>query len=157
MLQPLEKYFPRTFALLSLQEKTRIDVEFFQSYSLPQDLRYFPMMMKQSGLREEIVQTADYEYLAHMVKNSEETLMKKQGRFRLNSTIQWIVLESGAANLGKEPGLYGLWKFQGKTFERKLAQDEAQLISEIREHPELVANSVEDPVIVRLQLDGILL
>lgn len=156
MLQPLEKYFPRTFLLLSKPERMLVDVEFFKNFTVPRDLRYFPMLLKQMKLKEEVVQTADYEHLRRWVEASEEIPLKSQGKYRLNSTVQWIVLESAAAGLGKEAGLYILWKHQGHVLERKLSEIEAKLISELHEHPELVTTDESDTAIQNFKIIGII-
>lgn len=156
MLQPLQKYFPKTFELLTKPQRSLIDVEFFRDFTIPQDIRYFPMLLKQMKLEEKIVQTADYEYLIRWTETAEEVLVKTESQFRLNSTLQWIVLESAAEYLEKIPGLYAIWKFQGQLMERKLSETEAQLIADLHEHPELVSVEVTDPMVANLQSVGIL-
>jgi hypothetical protein len=55
------------------------------------------------------------------------------GRLVLNPSLQTLILTEAAKFLNKEPGIYLLWKAQGKIHEKKISREEAGLIDRLRE------------------------
>ncbi len=152
----LEKYFPETIRQLSVGQRAKVETSFFESYSLPLDVRYFPMMLKEMGAADYLVQIADYEYLKRWVQDAEEVATKVTGRYALNPTLQWIAIGSASKALMKEPGVYALWRFEGKINEAKLLEAEAAMISELQDHPELVTADIDDPMVSSLIERGLI-
>lgn len=156
MVNLLRKIFPKTKSQFPETEFAAIEAEFFKSFVLPRDAGYFPMLLKQKHFPEMLIQVADFEFLHWQVAQSEELVLRSGGTYAINSTLQWLILESGAALLNKQKGLYALWKFQGQVFESRLSAEEAEKIQELQEHPELMPWEPDSPVLNHLLARGMI-
>lgn len=156
MANSLNQIFPTTNRQLTEEKFFELESEFLESFKIPRDVGFFPMLLKQKSFPESLIQVADFEYLQWQVAESEEISLRSGGAYALNSTLQWLILESGAAILNKPKGLYAFWKYRGQIFERALSFEEAEKIQGIQEHPELMAFEPENPVLDHLLILGMI-
>ncbi len=150
MAPSLRTIFPVTHRQLQENKFLLIEAEFLGNFQIPQDVGYFPMLLKKKNFSEAIIQIADFEYLQWQVSGSEELTLRSGGPYAINSTLQWLVVESAAPILNRSQGLYAFWKFQGQIFEKILSSEEAEKIQGIQEHPELMPLEPENQILSQL-------
>ncbi|PIS11547.1 MAG: hypothetical protein COT73_03400 [Bdellovibrio sp. CG10_big_fil_rev_8_21_14_0_10_47_8] len=131
----LREIFPRTLEKIERDALTPVLQLFSERWGAEmqelENFRFFPMFLKQGHQAEAIVQMADYEYLCAWV----ETIDLGPWHSGVNPSWQWLPLVSGADELGKDRGVYALWK-NAQTQQREekcLTPREAELLWMITE------------------------
>ncbi|MEZ0391001.1 MAG: hypothetical protein ACAH59_02220 [Pseudobdellovibrionaceae bacterium] len=128
----LEKIFPLTLSLLEAEESQRFQHEFEKDWGFER-LHFFPMLLKSHKCPQKILEVGDYEYLQFFLQSQTFSAVSSGPHLQLNTSLQFFPLRSASEILGKEPGLYLLWKSAGQVQERKATFEEAQLLDRLRE------------------------
>ena len=128
--------FPKTLELLREKRLEYLREQFGQSLQDEMLLaascdtsRWFPAFLKVQGIRQEILEVAEFEYLNHAVRTSDLGAVRgDQGQILLNPTLQFVELHFEQPRLGRGKGLYCFFKKQGRVFEEKLGISQALII-----------------------------
>lgn len=104
--------------------------EFGQEFSLS-NIQFFPMWLRANKFSTEVVELAHFESLLFAAANIPEGSLK-QRQIQVNPSSQFIRLEKASSILGREPGLYAIWK-SGAVNICKLDFLEAKIIDRLQE------------------------
>lgn len=137
----LHSVFPRTVELLHERRLSYLKDQFRKA--LLEDLmiasssdhpRWFPVFLKFQGIRREILEVAEYEYLTHFVEKIDLGKRKQdQGEIQLNPSVQFVELHYDQPKLGKRSGLYCFFKAREKFNEFKLEITQALIADLLQE------------------------
>ncbi len=128
--------FPKTIEILHekkisyLQEQFRKTLHEQILVSTDSDIpRWFPVFLKFQGIRPEILEVAEFEYLRHLVIQQEAAALRMDhGQLGLNSTLQFVELHHAQPKLNRERGLYCFFKKQEQLIEYKLSIQQALVV-----------------------------
>jgi hypothetical protein len=139
----LSQIFPITWSLLSDSEKKNVFEEFSASWGI-EDLHFFPMLLRQMRLGDQVIEAAHYEFLKFWTPQLEVSLKTSTIPYVLNPTLQFVSLNAAAGLFGKDPGLYLLWKWNEQLREMMLFKDQAALLDRLQ----------EDQILLRTELSS---
>ena len=132
----LQSVFPKTIKILAEKRISYLEDQFKKTLkndlllNITSDLsRYFPVFLKMNGVRSDILEVAEFEYLKHAVKSVDMgQLIRQMGTVALNPSIQFVELHHEQPKLNRKAGLYCFYKIQQRFFEIRLGLAEALLI-----------------------------
>ncbi len=130
----LTTIFPRTLQLLDRLESERLQRDFMQSWGMDQ-LHFFPMMLKENGKPQALIETADYEYQIYRLKYRDEGAQRKEGaHLMINPSCQFVRIQAAAASLQLPAGVYALWRdVKNEVKQKRLGVSEATLLDRLQE------------------------
>ncbi len=128
----LKKIFPLTFSQFQEMEAEKVVRDFSKDWSL-ENLHFFPMFLRETKCATGIVETADYEYLHHSLKEQDFSTPKSSGIYVLNPSLRILLLGESVRSLKKEPGLYAIWKWQDQVLEMKLSERQLEVLERLQE------------------------
>lgn len=138
----LQKLFPITFSLLPEAAARAFQSEFENHWGF-EKLHFFPMLVREKKFSEQITEVADFEYLVSWLEKQDSATRLSGSHLYMNPTAQVILLTEGAAALGREPGVYVLWRKKDSVCDRKMTKEEALLLDRLR----------DDQIVHRQELD----
>ncbi len=137
----LNTVFPKTIEILHekkisyLQEQYKKTLQQQLMLSETADTsRWFPVFLKFQGIRPEILEVAEFEYLRHLVSGFDSDVVElKEGLLCLNSSAQFVELHHCQPKLNRDSGLYCFFKKQNELIEFKLNICQALVIDLLQE------------------------
>ena len=137
----LHHVFPKTIEILCEKKIIYLQEQFFKT--LREQLlvntegdvsRWFPVFLKFQGVRPEILEVAEFEYLRHFALELEDTKLKLDpGQVGLNPSAQFVELHYHQIKLNRSSGLYCFFKKNNSLEEFKLNLSQALVIDLIHE------------------------
>jgi len=91
--------------------------------------RWFPVFLKFQGVRPEVLEVAEFEYLRHLVRGWENgALILDEGQLRINPSVQFVELHHFQPKLHRESGLYCFFQVEDDLCEYRLNLKQALII-----------------------------
>ena len=132
----LRSVFPKTLELLEEKRIAYLREQFGKT--LKDDLmitltvdtsRWFPVFLKFQGVRSDVLEVAEFEYLRHTVKTVNMGKTKADPEeIKINPSIQFIELHHDQPKLSRTTGLYCFFKMGEAFCEFKLGISEALIL-----------------------------
>jgi hypothetical protein len=144
--------FPKTIELLHERRIAYLQSQFHKA--LVEDLmianssdqsRWFPVFLKFQGIRKEILEVAEFEYLQNLVKVQDHGKKKTdEGQVHLNPSAQFVELHHDQPKLGRKSGLYCFFKKNDHFYEFKMEIPHALVVDLIHEGRKYSKNQLSE-------------
>lgn len=95
---------------------------------LHQKVSYFPLYLKQCGFSLREQQIAYFESLIWLKKQEDPKFISTGGYVRANPTLSPIYLSAGAQDLGRDEGLYAVYRFESEVRVEKVNETQAAVL-----------------------------
>lgn len=148
----LHSVFPKTIEILQEKRISYLKEQFGKT--LKEELllaaaydqsRWFPVFLKFQGVRPEILEVAEFEYLRHSAKDSHQGLTKSEiGEVKLNSSLQFAELHFDQPRLGRTRGLYCFFKNSKGFFEFQMGILQALIVDLLHEERKYSLDQLAD-------------
>jgi hypothetical protein len=137
----LSSVFPKTLEILHEKRISYLQEQFGKTVAeqlmLPPSAdtsRWFPVFLKFQGVRPEVLEVAEFEYLRHSVKTIDMGgVHTDTGQLTLNPSLQFVELHHEQPKLNRSPGLYCFFKNQESFLEFKLGIAQALIVDLLQE------------------------
>ena len=137
----MSSIFPKTIELLDEARTPHLKEQF--QITAKKDLlvladrdqsRWFPVFLKMQGVVQKILEVAEFEYIRHLVRQSEcHKLVIEEGLIKMNPTIQFVELHYDQPKLGRKTGLYCFYKKDSGFFEFQIGLYQAIIFDLLQE------------------------
>lgn len=129
----LQEIFPLTFSLLEAEKAEGLRAEFLKDWGV-HNLHFFPMLLREKKYPPSVVETADYEFQMFYLKQESFPLRRDLGEnIIVHPSCQFLHLQSAAAVLGWQRGLYVFWKNGERIEKKRLNLAEVSLLDRLQD------------------------